>query len=207
MDTSEVEETLLHRALPGWLPSDQGWVLPHYDGLSIANVPATIAALLGSSLPAALPPLPSELWADWAAGLQRVVLVLLDALGYQMLQGMWTRGEGQAFATLAEAGRIVPLTSVFPSTTAAALVSLRGGRPPAEHGWLAYEFYLRELGVAANSILLCPVWMRRTDLLTEWGLEPESLVPGPTLAQRLAIEGVETKALLGPYANSERPGP
>ena len=120
MDTSEVEETLLHRALPGWLPSDQGWVLPHYDGLSIANVPATIAALLGSSLPAALPPLPSELWADWAAGLQRVVLVLLDALGYQMLQGMWTRGEGQAFATLAEAGRIVPLTSVFPSTSSRA---------------------------------------------------------------------------------------
>ena len=199
MDSREIEETLLNRPAPDWLPRDQDWVLPYYDGLSIANLPATIAALLGSSLPGALPSLPSELWADWAPGLQRVVLVILDALGYRMLQGMLGRGEGQVFSTLAQAGRMVPLTSVFPSTTAAALVSLRGGCPPAEHGWLAYEIYLRELGIAANSILLCPVWTRQTDLLMNWGLEPESLVPGSTLAQRLATSGVETRALLSTY--------
>jgi predicted AlkP superfamily pyrophosphatase or phosphodiesterase len=199
MDAKGIEKTILSRPLPDWLPRDEGWVLPHYDGLSIANLPATIAALLGSSLSGALPPLPSELWADWAPGLQRVVLVILDALGYQMLQGMWTKGEGQVFATLAEAGRIVPLTSVFPSTTAAALVSLRNGCPPAEHAWLAYEIYLRELGVAANSILLCPVWSRQTDLLIDWGLEPELLLPGPTLAQHLATAGIETRALLANY--------
>jgi hypothetical protein len=211
MDATKIEQTLLSRQLPELLPPTEGWVLPHYDGLSIANLPATIAALLGGALLSppgtnplgALPPLPTELWADWADGLRRVVLVILDALGYRKLQEMWAAGEGQPFAGLAEAGRLVPLTSVFPSTTDAALVSLGTGRPPAEHGWLAYEMYLRELGIAANAILLCPVWTRQSDLFLRWGLEPETLVSGPTLAQHLAQEGILSRAVLHTfYQNS-----
>jgi hypothetical protein len=120
------------------LPSDEGWILPHYDGLSIANIPATIAALMDGDLPDALPTLPNDLWADWRPGLRRIVLVVLDALGYRALQRMLADGAGQGFHDIAQAGRMLPLTSVFPSTTDAALVSLRTGRPPAEHGWLAY---------------------------------------------------------------------
>jgi hypothetical protein len=211
MDAREIEQTLLSRQLPDLLPPSEGWVLPHYDGLSIANLPATIAALLGDAplnppgqgLPGALPPLRGELWADWADGLRRVVLLILDALGYRKLQEMWASGEGQAFAGLAEAGRLVPLTSVFPSTTDAALVSLGTGRPPGEHGWLAYEMYLRELGIAANAILLCPVWARQSDMLLKWGLDPETMVSVPTLAQHLAQMGVLSRAVVRTfYRNS-----
>jgi hypothetical protein len=207
MDARDIEQTLLNRTVPGLLPPDEGWVSPHYDGLSIANLPATIATLLESPpsksseqvLPGALPPLPHELWADWAPGLRRVVLVILDALGYRMLRGMWARGEGRTFFDLAEAGLMVPLTSVFPSTTDAALVSLSTGRPPAEHGWLAYTMYLRELGIAANAILLCPVWTRKPDLLLDWGLELETLIPIPTMAERLAAKGVTTGAVFSAH--------
>jgi hypothetical protein len=211
MDATQIEKILLSRQLPELLPSTEGWVLPHYDGLSIANLPATIAALLGGApsgpagpgLPGALPPLPRELWAGWSDGLRRVVLVILDALGYRKLQEMWASGEGQAFGHLAEAGRLVPLTSVFPSTTDAALVSLGTGRPPAEHGWLAYEMYLRELGIAANAILLCPVWTRQSDMLLKWGLEPETMVPVPTLAQHLAPKNIPSRAVVRTfYQNS-----
>jgi predicted AlkP superfamily pyrophosphatase or phosphodiesterase len=93
----------------------------------------------------------------------------------------------------------VPLTSVFPSTTDAALISLRTGRPPAEHGWLAYELYLREMGIAANAIKLVPVWSRQNDQLLKWGLDAENLVPLPTLAQHLASGGVATKAVLSTF--------
>lgn len=194
MNPTDVEGTLLSRQVHDLLPSTERWVLPHYDSLSIANIPATIAALMGGDLPGALPPLPSELWADWGTGLRRIVLVILDALGYRMLQRMIARGEGQGFHDIMEAGRLVPLTSVFPSTTDAALVSLQTGRPPAEHGWLAYTMYLRELGIASNAILLCPVWTRQPDLLLDWGLDLETLVTVPTLAQRLDALGVRTKA-------------
>ncbi|MEJ2211617.1 MAG: alkaline phosphatase family protein, partial [Anaerolineae bacterium] len=182
-----------------FLPADEDWVLPHYDGLSIANVPSTIANLLGSDLPGALPPLPRELWADWLPGLRRVVLIVVDALGLRLLQGAWAAGQGGALAHLAEAGRLVPLTSVLPSTTDAALISLRSGRPPAEHGWRAYEMYLRELGIASNAIVLRPVWGGSSDQLLDWGLDPAQLVTVPTLPQRLAEAGIESRGVLASY--------
>jgi predicted AlkP superfamily pyrophosphatase or phosphodiesterase len=199
MDTKTIERTILSRQLPDLLPSDEGWVLPHYNGLSIANLPATIAALLETESSTTLPPLPHELWADWATGLRRVVLIVIDALGYRLLQGMWAQGDGRVFHELGGAGRLLPLTSVFPSTTDAALISLRSGCPPAEHGWLAYEMYLRELGVAANAIRLCPVWTNQGDLLVDWGLDPETLLTVPSLAGSLAAAGVETQALLSTF--------
>ncbi len=198
-DAQRIERELLDTPLPDLLPDDEDWVMPHYGGLSIANLPATISALFGCDLPDSLPALPEELWADWRPGLKRVVLVVLDALGYRMLSRMWEAGEGLPFSRLADAGRLLPLTSVFPSTTDAALMSLSTGRPPAEHGWLAYEMYLREIGIATNAILLCPVWTRDPDLLVEWGLDPENLIPVPSLFQRLAAEGIETRAVLAAF--------
>ncbi len=195
MNAQHIERLLTDRQMPDLLPPDEEWVLPHYEGLSIANIPATIAALLGADLPGALPALPEQVWADWLPGLRRVVLVILDALGYRMLQRMSVSGEGQALSALARAGRLIPLTSVFPSTTDAALVSLSTGRPPAEHGWLAYTMYLRELGIAANAILLSSVWTRKTDELLGWGLDPSTLIPVPRLAERMASAGVYTGAV------------
>jgi hypothetical protein len=199
MDSNAIEQTILGHQLPDLLSPDEGWVLPHYDGLSIANLPATLAALHGTRSSATLPPLPRELWADWMPELRRVVLIVIDALGYRSLQAMWAQGDGQVFRDVAGSGCLVPLTSVFPSTTDAALISLRSGCPPAEHGWLAYEMYLRELGIAANAILLCPVWTRQGDLLVDWGLDPETLLTVPTLAGDLAAGGVETWAFLSAY--------
>jgi len=47
MNATEIEAALVGRPLPDMLPSDQGWNMPHYDGLSIANLPATVAQLHG----------------------------------------------------------------------------------------------------------------------------------------------------------------
>ena len=206
MDIALVEETILNQPLPPGLPTDEGWVMPHYGGLSIANLPATIAALLdddppsaGSAdqrLPGALPPLPRPLWEDWAPGLRRVVLIVLDALGYRLLEAMRAAGRAQGFETVAQAGRRVPLTSVVPSTTDAALVSLNTGCSPAEHGWLAYTMYLREVGMAVNAILYCPIWTRQSDLLSDWGHDLGALVTVPTLAEHLAARGVRTESTL-----------
>jgi predicted AlkP superfamily pyrophosphatase or phosphodiesterase len=195
MDSKTAEKILLDHQLPNLLPTDEGWVMPHYQGLSIANLPATISALLGSPLPGALPSLPARLWTDWSSGLRRVVLIVLDALGYRSLQRMLAKGDGQILSDLSAMGCLLPITSVFPSTTDAALLSLRTGRSPAEHGWLAYTLYLRELGIASNAILLTPMWSRQSDLLVDWDLEPERLITVPTLAQQLVADGVSTHAL------------
>jgi len=195
VDASTVERTLLRHQLPDLFPTDEGWVMPDYSGLSIANLPATISTLMGSPLPDALPPLPDRLWTGWTPGLRRVVLIVVDALGYTLLQKMLAQGDGRALLDLSEAGCLVPLTSVFPSTTNAALTSLQTGQAPARHGWLAYTLYLRELGIASNAILLTPTWTRQPDLLVDWGLDPEQLVKGPMLAEHLEMAGISTHAL------------
>jgi predicted AlkP superfamily pyrophosphatase or phosphodiesterase len=192
----DTERPILDNPLPTLLPDDQEWVMPNYEALSIANLPATAAALLDIELPGALPAIPQVLWREWLPGLRRVVLVILDGLGLRPLQRMWAQGKGKPLADLAQAGSLKALTSVFPSTTDAALLSLTTGRPPAEHGWLAYTMYLREVGVAANAIVLCHMWSHHPDLLLQWGLEPDKLIPVHSLAEYLASAGIATRALL-----------
>jgi hypothetical protein len=194
----EIEAQLEAHTLPGLetlLPRPE-YLLPHYQGLGIANLPATVAALLGGELPGGCPPLRGDLWADWREGLERVILVLVDALGYRQLTAAMAADEGLVFHDLAAAGRLVPLTTVFPSTTNTVLTTLWTGQSPAVHGILAFELYLRELGVAASTLFFWPVHHRQRDELGDWGLEAEAFCPVPGLAERLAEQGIETYSLI-----------
>jgi len=191
-------ETLIRQHhLPGLndLPAGE-FILPYYDGLSIANLPATAAVLLGGELPAAPPPLPHDLWADWRPGLKRVILVILDALGYLRLRQQMAADKDLGILwRLADAGCFFPLTSVFPSTTAAALSTFWTGRTPAEHGLLGYELYLREYGTLSNLIAVSPTYDKQAEVLVEWGLEPEKFLPVPGLAKQLKQQGIALRGL------------
>jgi hypothetical protein len=206
---AEIKARLCAHTLPGLesiLPQPE-YVMPHYEGLGIANLPATIAALLGADLPGACPPLEHDLWADWRDGLQRIILVVVDALGYLQLQAALQAdlpaSSQLAFQRLTEAGRLVPITSTFPSTTNTVLTTLWTGYSPAAHGVLAFELYLRELGVAASALFFWPVHHRRRDILTEWGLQADTFVPVPGLAKQLSAQGIATYSLISKaYASS-----
>jgi predicted AlkP superfamily pyrophosphatase or phosphodiesterase len=66
-------------------------------------------------------------------GARQVVLLVLDGLGWQQLQG------DRAHAPTLAAGLGGPITSVVPTTTATALTSITTGCPPAEHGVVGYR--------------------------------------------------------------------
>jgi hypothetical protein len=191
-------ETLIRRhRLPGLdkLPANE-FILPHYGGLSIANLPATAVALLGGELFTAPPPLPRDLWSDWAPGLKRVILVILDALGHLRLRRqMETDEDLRVLQQLSELGGFFPLTSVFPSTTTAALSTLWTGRTPAEHGMLGYELYLRDYGVLSNLITISPIYDKQREVLVKWGLEPEQFLPVPDLSEALTSQGIALRGL------------
>jgi hypothetical protein len=191
---AQIEHTLRTHRPPGLdetLPEQ--FILPHYGGYSIANIPPTIAALLGTELPAAAPPLPDHLWTDMAAGVRRVVLVILDAVGYLSLQRILAE-EDSVLRRLARAGRLVPLTSVFPSTTVAAMTTLWTGQTPLGHGFLGTKLLLAEQGLLANMLRLAPAAHRQPEELLEWGWDPEEFVTVPSLGQRLAASGIQTIA-------------
>jgi hypothetical protein len=197
MDLAAQTEHIIrhHRlsGLEGHLPEE--FILPYYDGYSITNIAATIAQLLGIDLTDAVPPLPAHLWTDMASGVRRIVLVILDAVGYLHFQRILAEfKKNSAFYRLTQAGRLVPLTSVFPSTTVAALTTLWTGRTPLDHGFLGTKLLLGEQGLLANMLALGPAAHRKPGELLDWGWSPEEFVTVPSLGQQLAANGVQTIA-------------
>jgi hypothetical protein len=194
---AELERYLVGRKSPAVAPLGlpDEFVLPCYD-LSIANLPGTLADLLGAELAGATSPLPSALWAEFAAGVRRVVWVILDAVGWLRFRQLLEKEPALCFARLAQTGRLFPITSTFPSTTTSALATLWTGYAPAQHGLVGSDMFLREFGMIVDTLGFCPAGEPRQEQMTERGLVPERFLPVPGLAERLAGQGVKTRVLI-----------
>jgi hypothetical protein len=197
LDTAELQARLLTRRTPALaaLSLSPEFVLPDYS-LCIGNLPATLAALLGGELGAALPPLPHALWRHLTPQVRRVVCVILDAVGWLRFRDM-VEGEPElAFADLVRSGQLVPLTSVFPSTTTSALTTLWTGYAPAQHGVVGHNVYLRAFDETVDTLGFCPAGEPRRGQMIERGLIPEQLPLVPGLAEVLADQGIVTRTLI-----------
>ncbi|GMR10141.1 MAG: alkaline phosphatase family protein [Anaerolineae bacterium] len=168
---------------------------PAYDGLSILNVPASIANWLGApGFPH--PPIDHAEFDDLASSARQVVVILVDALGLNLFE-CWLEGRAKSLQPLVSRGALGALTSVVPSTTSAALTTLWTGRSPAEHGILGYELFLREYGLVANMITHAPASFEgEADSLVHAGFDPKSFLPVQTMGPHLSEAGVESHAFL-----------
>jgi hypothetical protein len=186
-------------ASASWFPEEFVW--PRYDGYSVGNVPATLVQLLADEdAPTyCLPPLQPELLEGLTEGVERVVMVVIDGLGWQQLQRAFARDASLALHGIAAQGRLLPLTTIFPSTTNNVLATLRTGAAPLQHGLLAYTMYLREWQLAAECIGFSPLAQRHAVSLTAWGLDPETFLPVPSLAQLLERRGVPSYQLMASH--------
>ena len=164
---------------------------PAYNGGSIANVPATVAALLQVPF-VGLPPLPDPLWQPLGSDIKRVVLITLDALGKNLLEQ-----EADRLPFLDETAVRGQLTSIFPSTTAAALSSLWTGSPPAQHGLIGLFLLFPEYGAIGQLLNFSPIFGKYPDALIHAGLKPEEYLQTPGMAEQLAAGGIPTYAFKG----------
>ena len=113
----------------------------------------------------------------------RVCLVLVDGLGWQLLQA--NPGPASFLNSIARE----PLTAGFPATTVASLSSLATGVPPGEHGLVGYTMALPGYDRAFNALTWSLYGVGpRVDLVGE--LVPESFQPLPTLVERAAAAGL-----------------
>ncbi len=192
--TPEILPRLKAFRLPG-LDMDTDFIHPDYQGGSILNLPSSISHWLGAE-PLGAAPLRSELTITDSSALRRVILVLVDALALHRLQRWMTDGTAPVWLHLAEQGRLTALTSIAPSTTAAALTSLWTGRSPAEHGVVGYELWLKEYGIVSNMILHTPITFENdVGSLVKAGFKPEQFLNLPTLGSHLASHSVRSYAL------------
>jgi hypothetical protein len=199
-------ESKIHaeRARFGSLALPPEFVAPNYTGRSIVNLATRVAQIFGAQMDRT--PLDAAYLDTLLPGVRQVVLVMVDALEYQMLRHALTAQRRNGLRRLLQnGGQLAPLTSVFPSTTTAALTSLWTGYTPAEHGFVGYQLFLREYGARANMIAFSPAATQGQGRaqLVEAGLQPEKFLPVPTLPEALAAQGVPTYNLLEqPYVNS-----
>lgn len=177
-------------SLPDWFHAASGWrdaVLPSYDGGSIANIAASVLVGLGLPIPdQLLPPLSADvLEPELLAGSDTIVLIVLDAYGSAARQrGMHVLGE-------CGSGRFVEqqITSVFPSTTAAALTSLQVGVAPGTHGLAGYTLHIPSANRLMNMVTFKPVDAANS---TAELVDLQTFLPIPTLYDVVRHAGAES---------------
>ena len=156
---------------------------PRYQDYCFANLPwAIINLLTNSNIPQKLP---SDVLP--IGKFDHVLLILIDGLGYLSFKRF------QKYFSLPKETLISPLTTIFPSTTAAALSTLSTGLLPQEHGLFEWRLYLPQVGDIIKTLPFCLEDSHQHDQLIDLGFNPEEIFFNePTIYQRLAQEKVSS---------------
>ena len=135
---------MLRTSLAADLRADElapGFVRPAWDDYCFANVPDTVRSLFDAQTRR---PLPSDVFEGVDTDVDHVVCVLVDGFGWNHFQR--ARGDHPFLDRLAERATVTPLTSLFPSETAAAVSTFNTATQPVEHGVLGWNAYVEGLG-------------------------------------------------------------
>ena len=187
---AEVLSRIQSHQLPG-LELGDGQVHPHYGGYSIQNAPSSICAWLGAPQLGAVP-LDPLITMSLADEYKNLILILMDALSLGRFTRWVEAGLIPIWSELIERGVYTPLTSITPSTTAAALTSLWTGSSAAEHGIVGYEMWLKEYGMGINSILHSPMSFKgQAGSLGSAGFDPDTFINPTRLGSHLSKHGIQ----------------
>jgi hypothetical protein len=186
--------------LPSFDLDGERFVRPDFAGRGLANLAPTILRLLAPTVDSVdLPSLDQDLLPEsLRRGVKNVVLIVADGLGYLQLEREMAAGNAPFLSELAaravSGGASVsynPITSVFPTTTVAALGSINSAVAPSAHGLLAYTLYLAEFDTVAEMIRWGPIANRRLTFAdAEYGCTPETFFWAATIYARLHAGGV-----------------
>ncbi len=157
-------DDLIHRQKRLLPIDDPDIFFPAYDGYSLANIPGSICQWLG--IPNIGEPALDSSYPFSGQKFDRVIMIVMDGLGWLRLQNWMahdTSGDLSIWKELEAQNNLLPLTSISPSTTCAALTTLNTGKFPVAHGNIAYELWLKEYGAVYNMILQAPMKYQRRD--------------------------------------------
>ena len=159
---------------------------PRYDGQSIANIPETVAKILGVR---ANRPLTDQRLSKYS-GVENIVLLLLDGFGSAPLKFAREKFGVPSYDRLFSSADHIPITSVFPSTTSSAMSSLHTGLTPQEHGVVGYSMFISRLGTISQMLRFSPITGGRS--LFDLGLDPATFIGAETIHERLNETGVRS---------------
>lgn len=172
-------------------------IFPRYDGYCVANLAATVAGWLGGEpAPGQLPPLrDGDTFGD---DFDHVLIVLIDGVGETQLTWLRTMIPDNPFLKRVEAEGIeTRLTSIVPSSTAAALTSIWTGVPAGRHGLIGYDTFLKDYGMVVNFLAYSPVTlMHMPGLVENAGRSAEEMFEPVTMGENLSAQGFASRSYL-----------
>jgi len=119
-------------------------------------------------------------------GVRRVVVLLLDGLGWHQLPLAAPHAPTLADMVAGRLGSATPLTCGFPSTTPTSLASLGTGAPPGQHGLLGFTVRVPD----ADRTLVHTLWRDDPD--------PATWQPVPTQFSRAVEAGIASSVVTSP---------
>jgi hypothetical protein len=194
--------------LPTFDLDGERFVRPDFAGRGLANVAPTVLRLLApGAAPVDLPPLDRAVLPEaMTSGIKNIVLIVADGLGHLQLQREIAAGNAPNLAGLiaraateTDSVSYSPITSVFPTTTVAALGSINSAVAPSAHGLLAYMLYLAEFDMVAEMIRWGPLNNRRVSFSDpDFGCNPETFFWVETMYARLHAAGLARTFAVNP---------
>ena len=173
----------------------RGAVPPDYSGRGLLNVPATVLAAFGARTADDPPPL-TDLDPALLDGVRQIAVVLADGLGWWQMEKLCATGATPFIGQLIDRARrredaqLLEATSVFPSTTAAAITTLHTARTPQEHGNIAYFVWLEEFQQVTAMLRWGPAITRRGSYFDDAKIDPRTYAKVPSIHGRLRERGV-----------------
>ena len=171
-----------------------GFQLPDYSGTGLVNVASTVLELCGARGPADPPPLrgvePALL-----EGVRSVLVLLCDGLGSDQLQRLALSGDTPFLARMLDraaqhdAAQLIDATTIFPSTTAAAVTTMQTARTPQEHGNIAYFLWLEEFAAVAQMLRWGPAAQRRGSFFDDRAIDPRTFAKVPSIHKAIREHG------------------
>lgn len=116
-------------------------LLPDYER-SIVNLISTFLKRFGCQVYHSEFPL-EEHFEGFFQNINKIVIFLIDGMGYKKFMQINNKVGFNS---------VIKVSSVFPTTTVAAITSWFTAKTPKEHGLLGYILYLREIGSITNMI-------------------------------------------------------
>lgn len=154
--------------------------LPRYGAASLSDVLPGAFAALGMDVPD-----PLGLAAGPLDGVRRLIVLLVDGLGWHQLAAAAPHAPTLTDVATGRLGLARPITCGLPSTTPTSLVSLSTGAAPGVHGVLGFNVIVP----GTDRVLTHVAWSGEPDAAS-WQPDPARWQPAPTMFSRAASAGI-----------------
>lgn len=165
---------------------NQYFYRPAYGSYCFSHLPDTLLRLFG--LPAESP-LPADVLPR-LEGYDRVILFLVDALGWRFLESNLERNPFLNEARVN--GVLSQLTAQFPSTTSAHITCINSGLPVGESGIFEWFYYEPEVDTVITPLLYTLATSKQRENLRYLGIPAKQTLPPPRLIPALRDAGIQT---------------